>query len=384
MLNPQLFELLKQLELRYSEPPKYNLFNVLRSAHDEVRLHSRFLADLLNPEGRHQHGRRFLDLFLSNIEVTLSEIPKVLLEYRNIDILIRAGDIAVVVENKIYADDQPEQLLRYHEIMKDEGVKTIHLIYLTLDGRQPSEQSAGHLIDQVKCVSYRQDIHHIINKAISLAARDAPLREALIQYETLINLLTDRTDNMEHIAEVKSLLFKDDNLLSFPSLEQAYREINIDNQLAMWELIADRMKGEFGPLTEDSLSEQRRQGERVASYVDRKNNSRYIRQAVRVENAPEYTLYIEQDHHLYFGIRFEKESGTINRLSDIDVPYRKEGSEEELHIWDYPKKMINFRSITADDILYLSKSANREAMVNQMIAELVNIKSLLDKAHVVK
>ncbi|RXJ73517.1 hypothetical protein CS022_09830 [Veronia nyctiphanis] len=63
MLNPQLFELLKQLELRYSEPPKYNLFNVLRSAHDEVRLHSRFLADLLNPEGRHQHGRSFLELF---------------------------------------------------------------------------------------------------------------------------------------------------------------------------------------------------------------------------------------------------------------------------------------------------------------------------------
>ncbi|RXJ73516.1 hypothetical protein CS022_09825 [Veronia nyctiphanis] len=306
-------------------------------------------------------GGAFSNFFLSNIEVTLSETPKVFLEYRNIDILIRAGDIAVVVENKIYADDQPEQLLRYHEIMTDEGAKTIHLIYLTLDGRQPSEQSAGHLIDQVKCVSYRQDIHHIINKAISLAARDAPLREALIQYETLINLLTDRTDNMEHIAEVKSLLLKDDNLLSFPSLEQAYREINIDNQLAMWELIGDRMKGEFGSLTEDSLSEQRRQGERVASYVDRKNNSRYIRQAVRLDDAPEYTLFIEQDHHLYFGIEFDQKKGTENRLPHIDAPYRKEGSKRDLRIWDYPKKMINFRSITADDILYLSKTANCEA-----------------------
>ena len=59
----------KMSVLRYKqealdEHRPYNLFEVLRLSHDEVRLHSRVVADLLNPLGRHQLGAKPLESFL--------------------------------------------------------------------------------------------------------------------------------------------------------------------------------------------------------------------------------------------------------------------------------------------------------------------------------
>ena len=45
----------------------FNIFTTLLSVHDEVRLHSRFLAAMLNPKGSHAQGSLFLKLFLQPI-----------------------------------------------------------------------------------------------------------------------------------------------------------------------------------------------------------------------------------------------------------------------------------------------------------------------------
>ena len=42
----------------------FNIFNTLRLWSEEVRLHSRFLAELLNPNGNHGMGNAFLCQFL--------------------------------------------------------------------------------------------------------------------------------------------------------------------------------------------------------------------------------------------------------------------------------------------------------------------------------
>ena len=44
----------------------FNLFTTLLKPNDELRLHSRFLNFLLNPNGEHCQGSLFLDLFLEN------------------------------------------------------------------------------------------------------------------------------------------------------------------------------------------------------------------------------------------------------------------------------------------------------------------------------
>ena len=42
----------------------FNIFEIMRMQSDEVHLHSRFIAELLNPKGTHGLGKTYLQLFL--------------------------------------------------------------------------------------------------------------------------------------------------------------------------------------------------------------------------------------------------------------------------------------------------------------------------------
>ena len=147
-------------EAGHKEP--FNVFTVLRKASDEVNLHSRFLHALLDHQSP-DTGRQNLKDFLQKIGVEKFELDgaTVRREYKNIDILIANNATkqhSVVIENKIYAEDQPAQLRRYHKILQGEGHRDIHLLYLTLDGHDPSEDSIRDLKKKVISISYRDNL----------------------------------------------------------------------------------------------------------------------------------------------------------------------------------------------------------------------------------
>ncbi|EGP2596652.1 PD-(D/E)XK nuclease family protein [Campylobacter coli] len=148
---------------------KYNLLLKVLPAHDEVNLHSGILKSLLDPSENHNQDRLFLDLFLK--EVNLKDLfandneIKVEKEYKNIDIYIHNNAKHIILENKIWARDQHRQIARYINTLKDEGVKyeNIIVIYLTLDGRKPDDNSLGDwkingsfLENQESKIAYRQ------------------------------------------------------------------------------------------------------------------------------------------------------------------------------------------------------------------------------------
>lgn len=78
-------------------------------------------------------------------------------EYRNVDILIRnAKRQAVIIENKLYAEDQEGQLFRYLKTLQGEGYQTYPPVYLTLDGRDADTRSCLGI--DYQRVSYATDI----------------------------------------------------------------------------------------------------------------------------------------------------------------------------------------------------------------------------------
>lgn len=110
----------------------FNIFRILGLQTAEVRTHSAFLAELLNPAGSHGLGTVFLALLLQQLKIEISDIDPAagvrvkVEEYigfltddnrqgGRIDICLypRNGP-PIFIENKIYAGDQPFQLLRYH------------------------------------------------------------------------------------------------------------------------------------------------------------------------------------------------------------------------------------------------------------------------------
>ena len=131
----------------------YNILTTVLKEHDEVRLHSRMIASLLDPSGEHYQSNLFLDKFLEVLNVPEFQIDSekcsVYREYKNIDLYITDSNKHIIMENKVYARDQKEQIKRYIEIIKKENsnlkFNDILVIYLSLDRDEPSEYSLGNL-----------------------------------------------------------------------------------------------------------------------------------------------------------------------------------------------------------------------------------------------
>ena len=161
----------------------YNIFLTLRKDSDEVNLHSRFINSLLDPSSNHNQGTIFLDLFMQSCYLDEFKIDinntKVTKEDHNIDILIsdEVNSKYIIIENKIYAEDQSTQIQRYiNDIYKQDKKADIYVLYLTLYGKKPSDASLGKFkLDgnylknskqqvKFKSISYKNDILKWLNE----------------------------------------------------------------------------------------------------------------------------------------------------------------------------------------------------------------------------
>ena len=196
----------------------FNIFNTLGLRSNEVRLHSAFLAELLNPNGNHGLKDAMLKEFLVAIGLKRDYISKCntgIVERDigrrtettggRIDIILEDGEHAIIIENKIYATDQHHQLLRYNNYGKQRFPKGFKLIYLTLDGREASKDSLGDNEIDYHCISYKE---HILNwlSTCAMLAYDKPLvREIISQYITLIKQLTGQDMNKDSSDKIVDL-----------------------------------------------------------------------------------------------------------------------------------------------------------------------------------
>ena len=131
----------------------YNIFTLFHGFSDEVNLHSNFIASLLDPNGDHYKDDLFLKLFLETCGIDDfgidTSIATVFKEFKHIDIYISDGKKHIILENKVYAKDQPTQIARYIETIiqnKDAEDKDIYVLYLHADGKLPNNQSFGTII----------------------------------------------------------------------------------------------------------------------------------------------------------------------------------------------------------------------------------------------
>lgn len=201
----------------------FNIFNITGIGTSEVKLHSSLIAELLNPCGQHGMGRIFLnhflkriqtvdsfnlDFFLKNdVDVSKEEWIGYMDEQKNsggyIDIILKTNyNNAILIENKIYATDQPRQLRRYAS-----KYKKALIIYLTLNGRPASPKSTCNdefPTEKINplCLSYSDFILKWLSEC-KISAIDKPMiREILNQYIFLIKQITNQNTNSEMENEI--------------------------------------------------------------------------------------------------------------------------------------------------------------------------------------
>lgn len=221
----------------------YNVFDVLGIRNQELS-HSAFIAALLDPDGSHGMQDAFLKAFIDTIARGGSKPEldtahaQVYTEYNigtvtettggRIDILITdRNGYAIIIENKIWAADQPNQLQRYDKYARETYSSDGYLLlYLTLDGKEPTDQSKGGLNAQgggYQCISYRSDIIDWLQQCAQLAFDKPRVRETINQYINLIQQLTNQ-NTMEQ-KQLIQLLTNKENFEQATAVEQRMPDV---------------------------------------------------------------------------------------------------------------------------------------------------------------
>ncbi|GEM_PF-570333 len=227
----------------------FNYIDLLKSYYDE-NTHSKIIAEFLNPQGSHYQG----DLFLTKFFEVLGEShPKsnwqVYTEYfvenctdkgqGRIDIFLDGGEKFVIIENKVGAGDQKSQIRKYVECIRKkktiEEPNKILVLYLTLDGNEPSDWSLdgfrivkdklvdenGKEVARTKYICYQKEILEWIEKCMQEIENISNLREALKQYQKAVEVVTKKEEN---IMNLKEYLLRDENREILADLIENFEE----------------------------------------------------------------------------------------------------------------------------------------------------------------
>ena len=191
----------------------FNVFQLCGIGHYE-NWHSKILAEFLNPCGTHGLGNELLRLFLAQrgIDFVVTPFCEVVTELSmdkgRMDIVIRDKEWVVVIENKVYAGEQEDQLTRYWNWAKENyGEKNSRLLYLTLNGKK--SETANDI--PYKCVSYSEDLQKWISACVRIASERPFVRETLRQYRNHIKNLTGKNLEEEAMSELIKILSEPQN-----------------------------------------------------------------------------------------------------------------------------------------------------------------------------
>jgi hypothetical protein len=166
-LSSELKEILSEfdhaLEKRKEFELGFNIFSLVSDTYYRENFHSEIISALLDPAGKHQEKTIFLELFLDfliNIGVGINKTDyltskasvineRSITGQRRIDILITAGNHAIIIENKIYnAIDMNNQLVDYYKYCITNDLNVDAILYLSLDGYKHPDRNKWSISDK--------------------------------------------------------------------------------------------------------------------------------------------------------------------------------------------------------------------------------------------
>lgn len=239
----------------------FNTFKILGVQKNEVRFHSAFLSEILDPNAVHGLGDYFLKPFVKkvtkieteldtkNAEVSVEESIGAISEDGktggrfDIAIKFHNPDYLILIENKIDAGDQISQLQRYNNYAKKNYKDNYKILYLTVDGHIPSRLSLGNANIPYQCISYKNDIKKWLTECIEkIEARpfvDISVRQYIAVIEELTN--TELEDNMK--KEIVKKLYSKENL-ELTKIADEFANIWEEKEKLISHIIAEKLISE--------------------------------------------------------------------------------------------------------------------------------------------
>ena len=321
----------------------FNVFDLIINPYDEVHLHSRMIYSILTER---KFQKQFLMSFLNSIDVSLPEDFS-FSDFKNISVekekaisngrvdlfisfKIKNISYNVLIENKLLAGDQPEQMDRYLIYMNSSYPNDYNYVcYLTLDGSAPSEDSTKRS-DEIKLISYDSEIMNWIEECIKIASREPGVREVLIQYSSLLERLTGK--DVDFIMELKEYLLKDsENFISANRMIPALNDAKAELQLRFWtklEKSLDLMFENFSNINYKKMNINNELGSLHQFYTKSKVNDLYKSKSsgcYGINYSLDVTKYIGDG---LFRVEYNKYDGVYYGLKKMKDKKMDENSEE--------------------------------------------------------
>lgn len=368
----------------------FNLYNIIDLTRDEVRIHSKFIGELLNPKGTHGQGNLFLNLFIEQLDIknfvskgsifTLEKYigPKTKDSGGRIDIIIEdINNNSITIENKIDAEDQEAQLLRYYNYKKD------NILYLTLDGCLPSKNSYKHLeVDKdFKVISYKLDIIEWLESCMSVVENYPELHEGIKHYYNLIKKLIGKSSDIRMEKEIIKLLSSSpDKLKTASLLNKHWEETKIEIQWKFWNYLSNALEATMKEFTKDDNEVTLN---KVSDYYKKSRSNKFYGIYYKIYECGdlEYSYGFEIDHYIYCGFIVEK-NGEVDISKNNIYDYEKDLITEKIDCnyqssvywlgWKYIQPELNFREFNSDTVFDLANNDFLQKITSDIVASSMN------------
>ncbi len=325
-------------ELEKHKGNKFNVFSILKMERLEVKTHSAFLYELINPKGTHYQDDTYLKIFVDEVlEIKDFDFENVKVgretlanDARRIDFTIENKDCYIAIEMKIDATDQDNQLNDYFEYAIKQNKKFTKIYYLTLDGKDASENSFKDkkTIDYEK-ISFQFDILNFIEKSIEKSANLPIIRESLIQYKNLILKITNQITQELQMESIK--------FINTPEMAMAatYMSKNLayawaKREVLFWRLLANKLEKylenkENWELKQEIFYDEDENiidlDDEITRYIVNLNKNS-LRGIYFEKNDFNFFIYIFNGGSFEYYIRKEKEVEKLGKLIGINKPVR--------------------------------------------------------------
>ena len=384
----QVLEISKKHEkLAEQSGNNYNIFNVINVTTNEVRLHSKFISELLNPKGSHGQNDIFLNLFNSLFNIDMDsksakvEIEKYIGKKTDdeggiLDIYVsdNKGN-TLTIENKIYAPDQENQIVRYHNFNKN------NVFYLTLFGDEPSKSSYGDLKigTDFKLLSYQTDIIEWLIKCRKEAVELPLLREGISHYINLIKTLTGQSNNHIMNTEIRDYISSSSEKLKQASLiEKNMLDAKVKIQWLFWLNLKNKMieKG-LSVIEKGSVNWQN-----VNNYYKKsRNRDIYYGLWIKIYEKDDISIHfgIEIENQIYFGFTMERngKGGIAQNVENVD--YRNKVLEINDNYrtskawlgWRNLNRELDFRTFNSDAVFELADRNKMNEQIENIVTDII-------------
>ena len=390
----------KSKDYLYEDSSRFNLLSIIEKDRDEAHIHSKIIYNLLSQNWGKKDKETFLTLFLKEIgiedeniydknwEVTREKAFDLDTIKGRLDFEIKSKDCIYIIEMKIDAGDQPEQLIRYQKFAKEKH-KKYKIFYLTLDGHNASKKSIGeeeNLEENEKVeyinISFQGEILNWLENCLKLVEGKENKSACISQYIASINKILGEKDTK----------IKDNILKSTEDIKTAitiYEKLNDKLQKVLknfFEELNKKLKNKLKDITSKPIYNesyikdyynytldkipQDYPGLYIVLDENKSNNSNYYKFVLKLELAPELIGclgFIKSDEDVketipfvYFSQVKKNSSGLYNRcIKRIENLESKDKlSDNNKAYWFYVKNLkeeiINFKDISLSNKALLS------------------------------